>query len=409
MGKKEGKKREEDKNSKKKQEKDPLLVFAEKVRDHKDLESRWAVMQEVRVEYFRGKDFAALIRKHPELTTKILPAGTLGQHESAEEVLGELLLQRKLIVRCERLVKTIRAGKKKLSKWPGRLEFHKDQVFSEEDGFYAWTFERTRPIWQMILSFMVPIVTVACCLFPVFPHSCKLAVLYLCLTFLALIFGILFLRWAVFGIIWIAVGKRVWFFPNILAEEATLLELIRVMPLDAKDEQPPPKLTTRLSVAAFTGFCIWFCVQHAPDQQTRARYRRKVTNIIDDVLTWTPGMLAGNTTSSTANTTSPPFNSSSSSSNSSQGNQSEPLMGSNPAETEFPADDPAPDLSADLPTSEDETEDGTTTGSRSSSDGEGEVEGSSEASGTGEDKAQEEHRDTEGAQQQQQSSRPDEL
>ncbi|KAK9133797.1 hypothetical protein Scep_013325 [Stephania cephalantha] len=30
-------------------------IFAEKVRDHKGLESRWAVLQETRVEYFRGK------------------------------------------------------------------------------------------------------------------------------------------------------------------------------------------------------------------------------------------------------------------------------------------------------------------------------------------------------------------
>lgn len=67
----------------------------------------------------------------------------------------------------------------------------KEQVFSEGDAFFAWTFERRRPLWQTVMSFFVPIVTVACCLFPVFPHWCKLLVLYFCLAFLGLIFGVL--------------------------------------------------------------------------------------------------------------------------------------------------------------------------------------------------------------------------
>lgn len=66
-----------------------------------------------------------------------------------------------------------------------------EQMFSETDSFYAWTFERRRPLWQTVLSFLVPVVTLACCLFPVFPHWCKLGVLYTCLAFLTLIFGVL--------------------------------------------------------------------------------------------------------------------------------------------------------------------------------------------------------------------------
>jgi translocation protein SEC62 len=68
-------------------------------------------------------------------------------------------------------------------------------MFSEKDSFYAWTFERRRPLWQTVLSFLVPVVTLACCLFPVFPHWCKLGVLYLCLAFLTLIFGVLICKY----------------------------------------------------------------------------------------------------------------------------------------------------------------------------------------------------------------------
>ncbi|CAI5490379.1 unnamed protein product, partial [Closterium sp. Naga37s-1] len=132
------------------------------------------------------------------------------------------------------------------------------------------------------------------CLFPVFPHWCKLAVLYFLLGLIALIFLLLFVRVAVFGVIWLAVGKRAWFFPSILAEEGSLAELFRFWP--DKDDQPPAKITTRLAVAVMLGFTFWLMVTYAPDQEQRAKYQKKVSNIIDDVLQWKPQMLAGKTT-----------------------------------------------------------------------------------------------------------------
>ena len=93
------------------------LSFAEKVRDHKDLESRWAVLQETRVEYFRGKDFVSFLKNHPEIRD------ILGSDRNLEaEDIGNTLLVKNLIVRCDRVVKTVRPGKKKLSTWPAHLE-----------------------------------------------------------------------------------------------------------------------------------------------------------------------------------------------------------------------------------------------------------------------------------------------
>lgn len=94
-------------------------MFAEKVRDHKELETRWAVLQEARVEYFRGKDFITLLRAHPEL---IKPLGIEAAIEDVELDIGNILIRRKLIVRCDRVTKTPRPGKTKLSKWPARIE-----------------------------------------------------------------------------------------------------------------------------------------------------------------------------------------------------------------------------------------------------------------------------------------------
>lgn len=104
--------------------KDVFQLFSEKVRDHKDLESRWAVLQETRVEYFRGKDFVSFLRNHPELKD------ILDSDKNLEtEDIGNALLSKNLLVRCDRVVKTVRPGKRKLSTWPAHLEIFPVRIF----------------------------------------------------------------------------------------------------------------------------------------------------------------------------------------------------------------------------------------------------------------------------------------
>ncbi|KAI3461105.1 hypothetical protein Pfo_017768 [Paulownia fortunei] len=261
--------------------KDIFQIFAEKVRDHKDLESRWAILQETRVEYFRGKDFFRFLRNHPELKDVLESDKNL-----ESEDIANILLRKNLIVRCDRVVKTVRPGKRKLSTWPAHLEIFADQVFSDNDAFFAWTFVNRRPLWQTLLSFFWPVLTLAICLFPVYPHQVKLLILYFCAGVLLLIICLLLLRGLVFGALWIILGKRVWFFPNILAEEATLKELFQFLP--KKDEGERPKWTARLFYTVVAVLIILLLRHHAPDEAARARYQRRVSNIIDDVLEWSP-------------------------------------------------------------------------------------------------------------------------
>nr|CAN70548.1 hypothetical protein VITISV_002754 [Vitis vinifera] len=268
--------------------KDVFQLFAEKVRDHKDLVSRWAVLQETRVEYFRGKDFVSFLRNHPELK-EILES----DRNLEVEDIANVLLRKNLLVRCDRVVKTVRPGKKKLSTWPAHLEIFPDHLFSENDAFFAWTFVKRRPLWQTLLSFFWPVLTLAICLFPVYPHRCKLLVLYTCAGVLLLILSLLLLRLAIFGALWIILGKRVWFFPNILVEEVTLRELFRFLP--NKDEEERPKWTARLLFAVLAVLFILLLRHHAPDEAARASdystlagIRSGSSNIIDDVLEWSP-------------------------------------------------------------------------------------------------------------------------
>ncbi|QCD78085.1 uncharacterized protein LOC114188707 [Vigna unguiculata] len=261
--------------------KDVFQVFAEKVRDHKELVSRWAVLQETRVEYFRGKDFVSFLKNNPELKDILESDRNLETEEIANILLGKNLL-----VRCDRVVKTVRPGKKKLSTWPAHLEIFPEQAFSENDAFFAWTFAKRHPLWQTLLSFFWPVLTLAICLFPVYPHRCKLLILYSCAGILFLILSVLLIRGAIFGVLYITLGKRIWFFPNILAEEATLRELFRFWP--KKDEEEKPKWTTRLFYAGVAVLFILLLRHHAPDEAARARYHKRVSNIIDDVLEWSP-------------------------------------------------------------------------------------------------------------------------
>lgn len=66
-----------------------------------------------------------------------------------------------------------------------------EQVFSENDAFFAWTFVKRHPLWQTLLSFFWPVLTLAICLFPVYPHRCKLLILYSCAGILFLILSLL--------------------------------------------------------------------------------------------------------------------------------------------------------------------------------------------------------------------------
>ena len=80
------------------------------------------------------------------------------------------------------------------------------------------------------------------------------------------------MRFAIFGVIWVLLGKRIWFFPNILAEEASFKELLRFWPEPNKEDEKPPKWTSRLAFALVLGLVTWFCVHYAPDEAARTRF-----------------------------------------------------------------------------------------------------------------------------------------
>lgn len=69
-----------------------------------------------------------------------------------------------------------------------------EQVFSENDAFFAWTFMKRQTLWQTIISFLWPLVALAVCLFPVYPYRCKIVVLYSCAGALLLLVSLIFCK-----------------------------------------------------------------------------------------------------------------------------------------------------------------------------------------------------------------------
>lgn len=96
-----------------------------------------------------------------------------------------------------------------------------------------------------------------------------LAILMHFLLICFIIFHNIAVRAMIFGILWILLGKRVWFFPNINAEETTFRELVRFWP--EKDEGEPPKWTSRLFYAIVAVLVVLLLRHHAPDEAARAR------------------------------------------------------------------------------------------------------------------------------------------
>ncbi len=85
-------------------------------------------MQETRVEYFRGKDFTTFMRNHPEVREILGPDKDL----EVEDIVNTLL-SKNLVIRCDRVWKTVRPGKKKLSSWPAHLEIHRVSTTANEE------------------------------------------------------------------------------------------------------------------------------------------------------------------------------------------------------------------------------------------------------------------------------------
>ena len=65
---------------------------------------------------------------------------------------------------------------------------------------------------------LLVVAVLAVCLFPLAPNPIKLAVVYLSMFLIILIFAVLIVRSIIASITWVMLGRCLWLFPHLLSE-----------------------------------------------------------------------------------------------------------------------------------------------------------------------------------------------
>lgn len=295
-----------------KNSKDPWVDLYTHLRK-KGPEVRNATMQGIRWDFFRGKDFLSYMKANTGLLDALpLKRGVSTKVDDLIEMAAKHMLSTGVIFRVERAQKIAKSGKK-LLKFPRRIEVHPQNHFLE-DGFYVWHFQLPSSAWNLVGSAGLVVVTIGCCLFPLAPHWCKLAVLYTCLALLGLIFAICIVRAIIFAVVWILFGKHLWVLPNLFSDEVGITDAFRPLYEFEEDaaarygeEIPkPPSLLSRLVAAGATAATLYCLYTYSPETDKMAAMARTSHKSILEMLDLyqAPKQIMGDVDNST-NTTFP--------------------------------------------------------------------------------------------------------
>lgn len=221
------------------------LAFLLRARDGP--ECRSARLGDNRVDFIRGKDFFRTLLGRKDVLDEHAPVDAkereameadgeraMRMNEARVRHLGQALLQRGHLIRCEREITRARKGRVKLVKFPHYLVRTRDQTFVE-DAFYAWTYTPPMSWTGVLMSGLFALFVVAMCLFPLAPIWFKKLILYVCLAILgtfAVTFAVRFVVWLA---VWIVTGEHFWILPNLTDDEIPINEIFK--PLFAFDKR----------------------------------------------------------------------------------------------------------------------------------------------------------------------------
>ncbi|KAK9806919.1 hypothetical protein WJX72_007432 [[Myrmecia] bisecta] len=246
------------------QRQDPFKALTDTLRAKHGVPWRGAVLEDRRVDYFRGKDLIAYFKDHPAKIGNFVNQSKPQDEQVIE--LAEVLLRKGLLVKGNRMFKKPKPGKKRLSKWPKKLVPVRELTFTE-DAFYAWTYDRPASPWLWLGSGLLILVVIGFCLFPLAPNKVKLGVVYCSASLLILIVSTIVVRALLAAVTWISLGKSLWIFPNLLSDEAGLTEAF--WPLVSFEEPEEGKETHWVYRAAVGGGLLascWLVYSYAPDK-----------------------------------------------------------------------------------------------------------------------------------------------
>lgn len=277
--------------------KDAFVELAGHLRTKHGIAWRHGVAQGDRVEFFRGKDFAAWFREHPAEIEKLGVIEPLRPGRTVEAQIEDVYVEmarRRLFVRADRMYKKPKPGRKKLVKWPKKLLYEQYQNW-DEGSFYCWTFDRPTSPWLWLGSALLVVIVFGLCLFPLAPYSIKISVVYLSMSLLGLIFGLLFVRAIVFSIAWIVLGRHFWLLPNVTSDELGIVDSFFPLYEFSLDydgsELPTPHWATRLGTGLLVVATCYGLHEYAPSKgSVKTGLGKAHDSILDFLDLHDPGM-----------------------------------------------------------------------------------------------------------------------
>eukprot|EP00873_Tetraselmis_striata_P027652 jgi/Tetstr1/447916/TSEL_035224.t1 len=279
-------------------QKDVFLDLAGQLRTKHGISWRHGIAQGDRVEFFRGKDFAAWLKEHPA-EVEALGVEPLRPGRTVEAQVEEVHIQmarRQLYVRAERMYKKPKPGRKKLVKWPKKLVYNQDDQSWEPEAFYCWTFDRPTSPWLWLGSAALVLIVFGMCLFPLAPYSVKISVVYVSMALLGIIFGMLFVRAVVFAVVWVLLGRHFWLLPNVTSDELGIAEsfspLFEFSLEEDGSEVAAPHWAARLGMGLLCGASMYALHEYAPSHgSVKTGLGKAHDSILDFLNLHDPGMM----------------------------------------------------------------------------------------------------------------------
>lgn len=178
------------------------------------------------VTYCRGQDLLKWFNNHIEKVKReastILEENNneLKTNEDITELL-ELLIKDGFIFKA--IPEVLEGDNSKPPKWPKRLNVSNRDIYDfNESSFYVIKYEKGGA-WGYLLLGCIMAGVIILCLWPAWPTKIKIAVWYLGFSFSVVMLGLTVLRLILFVIVWFF-GIDFWLFPNLLSDEASVVE-----------------------------------------------------------------------------------------------------------------------------------------------------------------------------------------
>ncbi|GLC33605.1 hypothetical protein PLESTB_000094600 [Pleodorina starrii] len=269
---------------------DPIKALADSLREKKGVQWSTAKLETPSgeghyVEYFRGKDFARYFRANTDKLDAHVPPkpGKTVDDQIAELIM--LFMKRKLVRKTDRKYKKPKPGKKRLVKFPRTIVSHPDGSGWTESAFYYWTYDRPTSMWYYVATVALPFLVIAACLFPLAPWWVRMTLVYFLMAVLALLLGLIALRYTLFGLVWIVTGHSFWLFPNMMSDEVGVLDAFSpVLSYERPKKGSRTQIAARLLTLLLVSGTVYMLYQHTPDADKLAASAKEAHDSILDYL-----------------------------------------------------------------------------------------------------------------------------